>query len=175
MKRPRSGILGSTSGTAAIEFALIAPLMVLLFAGVVEIGRIYQVYNAINRLTSQVAIVYADCSDRPTGTCQTEAANYITSQFVNNVVPQISVSALSFRVYQVAMVGTTPTVVYSAPTGSTLSASQISAAQAVVPNGQSGIVVSASYTHTLQFFPTAMSAYLSSALTAAYTTVQLKS
>jgi Flp pilus assembly protein TadG len=149
--------------------------MVLIFAGVVEIGRIYQVYNTVNRLASQVAIIYADCSDRPTGTCQTEASNFMTSQFVANIAPQITVSSLSFKVFQVTMSGTTPTVVYAAPTGSTLSAGQTSAAQAVLASGQSGVIVSASYTHTLQFFPTVMSSYLSSALTASYITVQLKS
>jgi Flp pilus assembly protein TadG len=175
MPRSRCGILGSISGTAAAEFAMITPLMVLIFAGVVEIGRIYQVYNTVNRLASQVAIIYADCSDRPTGTCQTEASNFMTSQFVANIAPQITVSSLSFKVFQVTMSGTTPTVVYAAPTGSTLSAGQTSAAQAVLASGQSGVIVSASYTHTLQFFPTVMSSYLSSALTASYVTVQLKS
>jgi Flp pilus assembly protein TadG len=174
MRQRLSRFIHSSSATAAIEFAFIVPIMVTMMAGVVECGRLFQVYNATNRIATQLAIVYADCTDTPVGTCGTEANSYMTSQFVANIVPQLTVSALSLQVFQVSMTGTTPTVVYAAPTGSTLSASQISAAQGALASGQSGVVVTATYTHTLQFFQTLMNAYLSSALTPSYTVVQLK-
>jgi len=55
----------SRSGTAAIEFAFILPVLLMMFAGVVEAGRLFQVYDATNRLATQYAIVLADCSDIP--------------------------------------------------------------------------------------------------------------
>jgi Flp pilus assembly protein TadG len=174
MRGRLSHFIRSRSATAAIEFAFIAPVLVMMMAGVVEFGRLFQVYNATNRIATQIAIVFADCSDNPVGTCGTEANSYVTSQFVGNIVPQLTVSALSLTVFQVSMSGTTPTVVYSAPSSASLSASQIAAAQAGLSNGQSGVVVTATYSHTLQFFQTLMNGYLSSALTPSYTAVQLK-
>jgi Flp pilus assembly protein TadG len=165
----------SKSGTAAIEFAFIAPLMIVLFAGTVEVGRAYQVYNAVNRVASQIAITYADCSDSPAGTCQTEANNYMTSQFIANVAPQLTASSLALKIFQVTMSGTTPTVVYAAPSGATMSATQIAAAQASLTNGQSGVVVSGTYKHTLAFFQALMSTALSSYLSVSFNVVQLKS
>jgi hypothetical protein len=55
-----------------------------------------------------------------------------------------------------------------------LTASQVTAAQGVLSNGQVGIVVTATYNHTLQFFQAMMTPYLGSVLTASYTAVQLK-
>ena len=164
----------SRSATAAIEFAFIVPILLMMMAGVVEFGRLIQVYNATNRVATQIAIVYADCSDNPVGTCGTEANSYMTSQFISNIVPQLTVSSLSFKVFQVSMSGTTPTVVYSAPSGATLNAAQTAAAQAALSSGQAGVIVTATYTHTLQFFQTLMNPYLANALTPSYTVAQLK-
>jgi Flp pilus assembly protein TadG len=164
----------SQSGTAAIEFAFIVPILLLMMAGVVEIGRLYQVYNATNRLASQYAIVYADCSDRPVGTCSTELSALGSTSAISNIVPQLQTSLLSISIFQVSMSGTTPTVVYSYPSGATMTASQVTAAQGVLSNGQAGIVVTATYNHTLQFFQALMTPYLASVLTASYTAVQLK-
>ena len=174
MRERLLSFIRSCSATAAIEFAFIAPVLIMMMASVVECGRLFQVYNATNRVATQIAIVYADCSDNPTGTCGTEASSYMTSQFISNIVPQLTVSSLSFQVFQVLMSGTTATVVYCAPSGATLSASQTSAAQATLSNGQSGVIVTATYSHTLQFFSTLMGPYLDSVLTPSYTVVQLK-
>jgi len=62
----------SRSGSSAIEFSFIAPVLLMMIAGVVEIGRLFVVYDGTNRLATQYAIVYADCSDVPSGTCNTE-------------------------------------------------------------------------------------------------------
>lgn len=164
----------SAAGSAAVEFAFIAPILLAMFAGVVETGRIFQVYNATNRLATQYANVYADCSDSPAGTCSTELAALASTSAVSNIVPQLDTSRLSLSIFQVSMSGTTPTIVYASPSGATLSASQVSAAQALLTNGQPGVVVTATYSHSLQFFQTLMNPYLSSLLTASYTAVQLK-
>ncbi|MGA2290147.1 TadE/TadG family type IV pilus assembly protein, partial [Bradyrhizobium sp.] len=102
----------SRSATAAIEFAFIVPILVMMMAGVVECGRLFQVYNATNRLATQYAIVYADCSDDPVGTCATELAALGTTTAFANIVPQLQTSQLSVTIFQVRMSGTTPTVEY---------------------------------------------------------------
>jgi Flp pilus assembly protein TadG len=166
--------VSSRSGSAAIEFAFIAPVLLTMIAGVVELGRLYQVYNGANRLATQYAIVYADCSDNPVGTCATEVALLGSSNAISNIEPQLQNSLLSLSIFQVSMSGTTPTVVYSYPSGASLTSSQVTAAQGLLTSGQSGVVVTATYSHTLQFFQTLMSPYLGSVLTPSYTAVQLK-
>jgi len=166
----------SRSGTAAIEFAFILPVLLMMFAGVVEAGRLFQVYDATNRLATQYAIVLADCSDIPAGTCNSELTALGSTSAISNIVPQLQTSQLSLSIFQVTMSGSTPTVVYSFPAGATLTASQTLAAQGILlANGQSGVIVTATYSHSLQFFQTLMSPYFGSALTPSYTAVQLKS
>ena len=89
-------------------------------------------------------------------------------------LPQLQSSLLSLTIFQVSMSGTTPNVVYAYPSGATLSAGQIAAAQGVLTDGQSGVVVTATYNHSLQFFPTLMTSFLGSVLTPSFTAVQLK-
>jgi len=144
--------------------------MLTMFAGVVEIGKLFQVYDATNRLASQYAIVYADCLQA--GTCSSEPALLGTTAAIANIVPQLHTSQLSLSIFQVSMSGTTPAVVYSFPASATLTASQIAAAQNILSNGLTGVVVTANYTHSLQFFPTQMSTYLNSVLSLSYTAVQ---
>jgi Flp pilus assembly protein TadG len=164
----------ASSATAAIEFAFIVPLMLVLFAGVIEVGRAYQVYNATNRLATQYAIAWADCSDSPVGTCNSELGYFNSASSIANIAPQLHANLLSLTMFQVTMSGSTPNVIYASPSGATPSASQNSAAAAVLTNGQSGIIVTATYNHTLAFFQTLMSPALSSYLTASFTAVQLK-
>jgi len=76
--------------------------------------------------------------------------------------------------FQVTMVGTNPSVVYASPSSATPSSAQISAVQAILTSGQSGIIVTTTYTHTLQYFQSLMTTALSSYLTASFTAVQLK-
>ena len=63
--------LGSRRGNAAIEFAIVAPVMLLLTGGIVEFGLVFKVYNSVNRLATQYASAWSDCSDFPAGTCGT--------------------------------------------------------------------------------------------------------
>jgi Flp pilus assembly protein TadG len=174
MSRRVRPFLQANAGTAAIEFALVVPILLILFAGVIEVGRAYNVYNAVNRLASQYAITYADCSDSPQGTCNTELAKFTTTVAISNIAPQITPASLTLSMFQVSMSGTTPTVVYASPSGATLTSAQIAAAQNVLTDQQSGVIVTARYTHTLQFFQSMMNATLSSYLTPTFTTVQLK-
>jgi len=161
----------SRSASAAVEFAFIFPIMLTMFAGVVEFGRLFQVYDATNRLATQYAIVYADCQQA--STCSSEPALLGTTTAIANIVPQLQTGQLSLNIFQVCMSGATPQPQTSFPAGATLTASQTAAAQSILQNGWTGVVVTASYVHSLQFFPTQMSAYLNSLLSPSYTAVQV--
>ncbi|WP_458682010.1 TadE/TadG family type IV pilus assembly protein [Prescottella equi] len=39
---------GSDSGAAAVEFALVVPILITLVLGIVEFGRVYNVQNAVS-------------------------------------------------------------------------------------------------------------------------------
>lgn len=172
---------------AALEFALISPVLLLLIAGVVEFGRAFQVYEAVNQLTSQYAIAFADCNDYG-DPCSTELATYTNANAVKNIFPQLVYSNLSLQVFQVLMNTSTPYAVsVTYPSGGTLTSAQTTAVQtALTAAAQSalayennqpsicGVIVTASYTHSLAYFPTLMTPLLGSYLTPSSTVVQLK-
>jgi Flp pilus assembly protein TadG len=162
-------------GFAAVEFALLAPVIIVIIAGITEFGRIYVVYNTVNRIATQYAISWADCSDSPVGTCSTEMSLYTPSYALGNVAPQIKASGLTLQMFQVTMGATSPTVVYAYPTGGSLSTAQTNLIKATFTNGQSAVLVTATYAHTLAFFPKSMTALLGSLLAPSYTALQLKS
>jgi Flp pilus assembly protein TadG len=167
--------LKARGATSAIEFAFVAPVMLLMAAGITEIGRYYAVYDAANRLADQYAGAWADCSDVPTGTCATELSTFSSANVISNIVPQLTPAQTTLSMFQIAMVGSTPTVVSSYPSGASLSGAQTTAATSAFSSGQSGVVVTVSYTHTLAFFPASMASILGSVLNISYTVVQLKS
>ena len=166
--------LGSTQATAAVEFAIIIPVLIMVAAGITEFGRYFCVSDAANRLATQYAGVWSDCSDVPAGTCNTELSTLASSATIQNFAPQLIAGQTSISLFEITMNGGTPTVVYSYPSGTGLSPSQTAAAAAFT-NGQSAVIVTVGYSHTLAFFPTQMSQFLSSLLNISYTVSQLKS
>ena len=166
--------LRSRRATAAVEFAIIVPVLLVTAAGITEFGRYFCVSDATNRLATQYAGVWSDCSDVPTGTCNTELSTLTSSATIQNFAPQLIAGQASISMVQITMNGGTPTVVYSYPSGAALSAAQTAAAFTFT-NGQSGVIVTVSYNHTLAFFPVQMSQFLSSLLNISYTVSQLKS
>jgi Flp pilus assembly protein TadG len=162
------------NASAAIEFGLVAPVIIVLIAGIVEFGRIFVVYNTVNRLATQYAIAWSDCSDSPIGACLTELSSYTASNAIANFVPQLNAAKLTLQMFQISMSGTTPTVVYSYPSGSSLTASQISLAKTTFTSGQSAVIVTATYAHSLTYFPAVMTPFLGSVLKPSYTALQLK-
>ncbi|MGD0721738.1 MAG: TadE family protein [Roseiarcus sp.] len=165
----------ATSAAAATEFTLVLPLIVLMFAAIVEFGAIFQVYAATNRIATQFAIAWADCSDSPIGTCQTELNTYTSSFTIANIAPQLTPANLTLTMFEVQMAGTTPTIIYAYPAAATLTAAQTAAAQAAFSATQTGVIVTASYVHTLQFFSFLMTPFLGANLNPTYTVIQLKS
>jgi hypothetical protein len=161
-------------GAAATEFAIVLPVAMLMGAGVTEIGGLVQVMNATNELSSQYAIAWADCTDNPAGTCTTEVGYYAAAPAIANLAPCLTQSALTLQMFEVTMAGTTPQVQIASPSSATLSSAQVSAAQAAFSNGQTGVIVTATYVNTLQFFPTLMAPFLGKTQTISYTVTQLK-
>jgi len=168
-------LIHSNGGIAAIEFAMLAPLLVLFMGGIVEFGRLFQVQAACNRLATQIAMAWADCSDNPAGTCSTEMNNLASSNAVQNIVPQLTYANLSMSMFEVSVSGGSVTTIYHAPAAATLSAAQQAAATTVIASGQTGVVVTVTYTHSLAFFNTVMTSWLGAYLTPSYTVAQLKS
>jgi Flp pilus assembly protein TadG len=156
-----------------VEFALIAPVLLVMSAGVYELGRAFQSLSAANKLASQYAIAWADCSDLPTGTCSTELGIYDTASAIKNLAPQLT-NTVTLQMFQVSMSGTTPTVTYSYPAASSLSGAQTAAASSTLSSGQKGVIVTVSYTHTLDIFSGVLSGIVPASIPMSYTVVQLK-
>lgn len=165
----------SDRGVAAIEFCLVAPLLLLLMGGIVEFGSALQANNQANRLATQYAIAYADCSDFPVGTCRTELASYASNFAVSNIAPALQQPNFTLQMFQVTMNGAAPSVTYASPSGAALTAAQITAARGAIASGQSGVVVSVTYTHRVQLLSAIVTPFLGSSLSFPYTVAQLKS
>lgn len=162
-------------GTAAVEFALIVPFMLLFLAGTVEFGRAYQVYSAVNRLATGYAAAWSDCGDSPAGTCATELAVYASTAAMRNIVPQLT-ATISLRMMQFDLpaTGSAVTSTYATPSGITLTTAEFTIAQSAIPALQTGVVVTVSYAHTLMFFGTIMGPIVGSVRNVSYTVAQLK-
>jgi len=162
------------AGTAAVEFAIVVPVMIAMAGGGFELGRAFQAYDAVNRLATQYAFVWADCSDSPVGTCLTELNTYTSSSALANIAPQLVASNINLRMFQVTVAGSSVNVVYAYPSGQTPTAAEQLAATSTLNNGQTGVVVSISYVHSLLVFTTLMSPIIGSSYTMTFTVVQVK-
>ena len=171
----RGGLLGfgrARSGSAAVEFAFIAPVLILLGAGVFELTRALQARSAIDKLASQYAITYADCVDSPAGACNTELATFDAAASLKNLEPLL-VLPITLQLIQVLMDSNgKPQVTY--PSGGSLSTAQSAAATNVLTSGQTGVVVTVSYTYTLDVFPGVLNGIVPSSMPMTYTVAQLK-
>lgn len=166
--------LRTRAGTAAVEFALVVPIMLAMTAGAVELGSAFQAYNAANRLATQYAFTWSDCNDSPAGTCNTELGAFTSASTLANVAPQLVTANISLRMFQVIVVGSAVNVTYAYPAGQTLTSSETTAALSTLTNGQAGVVVSINYVHNLIAFATLMSAIIGPSYTITFTVVQTK-
>lgn len=186
MRRRPFRLASDRRGTSAMEFALIAPLLLLFTGGIVELGGAYQKYVAVNRLATRYAIAWADCSDQPSGQCgltptsgvtSPELALYTSSFTEQNIAPQLQpVSGIGLRMMQISFsAGGSATTTYAYPSGTTPTAAELTIAHAVVANSQTGVVVTASYSYAPMFFSTLMKPFFGNGLVFSYTVAQLKS
>ncbi len=165
--------LRAREGAAIMEFAFVVPIMLLLVAGITELGHAYNIYNSTNKLAVQYAEAWADCKT----SCQAELTNYTNSNVISNIVPTINPSALALRMLWVTANGTSTTVSYSSPSGVTwatmTAAEQNVITSNLIPTGTVGVIVSASYTFSPLYFPVEMSNLMGAPRTAAYTVAQV--
>ena len=180
--------LSGSRGAAIIEFVAVLPVMLLLLAAIVEFGRLFIVYAATDRLATNYALAWANCSENSVdtnGVCSNELANYTTAASISNVVPQLTLANLTLTMAEFTVTsGGTATAIYSGgytgadpaqladATTRAASAFTLFESPAAV---QYVVVVEVKYTHSLQFFSKLMSPFLGGYLTPSFTTVQLKS
>jgi len=175
MRRLLRLLAADRRAVVAIEFAVIAPCMVLLAGGIFTIGSLVRANAAVNRLAMQYAMSFADCSDTSSGVCLTELDEYVTTAAFGNIAPQRSVANLTVTMAQVKMNGSTPAIEYAYPTNLSLSAAQTTALSAGgVGSGQTGVVVTATYQYQVLLFPAVLVPIIGSSVTMSYTVAQLK-
>ena len=173
MRRGPLAFSRARSATSAVEFAIMLPVLLLLLASTVEIGRLAVAYESVNRLATRYAISWADCSDTVVGVCATELALYVTPAAVQNMAPQIA-SSVTLRMMEVQMSGASATVVYAYPAAATPTATELTLAQNVIGSGNTGIIVTTSYTYAPQFFTSIVKPFLGSGRAISYTIAQRK-
>ena len=162
------------SGSAAVEFSFIAPLMILMGAGVYELTHLFNAQSGVNKVASQFAIAYADCVDLPAGTCRTELNTYSGPYATKNLEPLLP-NPWTLQMFQVAVNGGAASVTYAYPAGAALSTRQAAAATSVISDGHVGVVVTVNYTYTLDIFPAVLTGVVPSSIPMTYTVAQLKS
>lgn len=67
------------SGVAAVEFALVVILLLIIVAGVIEFGRAFWYYNALTKATRDGARFMSDTSSATIGNSATVAENLVVA------------------------------------------------------------------------------------------------
>jgi len=161
---------------AAIEFAIIVPVVLALAATTLEFGMYYRALDAVNKLAAQYAIAWADCAGATE--CQAEANVFSSTTLANNLTSGSLVAAnLSFRLYQAKRQNSTtlyaPTV--AIPSATVPDSNEKAAIlNKVETNEKFGVVVTITYTHVPQFFASTANAFLAPYLTIRARVAQLQ-
>jgi Flp pilus assembly protein TadG len=161
-------------GIAAIEFAIIAPVVIFLAAATLEFGAYYRALDGVNKLASQYAISWSDCSDDASASCGTEGTSYTSGSLATNLAPSLVAASVSVRLFQVRIESGSVKTVYARPTGIALDANERAALLDRLEDGDAGVVVTVAYTHTLQFFADMLTSTLGPYLSMKARVVQLK-
>lgn len=137
-------ILGDEQGIAALEFALVLPVMVLLLMGMVEVRGAVEAYGKALSATQTVADLTSRADSQTTATM-----NMITSaaQRVLDPLPS-GADRLGIRVVSIGIATNgTPTQLWSYSSGGSTDAPNLESARGLANPGESVVMVSLSYTH----------------------------
>ena len=132
-------------GTAAVEFAFVAPLMILLYYGLAELTQ----GMMADRRTSHVASIIGDLVAQDTQVTQTEMTDIFNVG--KAVVAPFPTASLSMRITSVkADAGGTPKVVWSKTSGgmSALSGTVTGVPAGLIAANESVIMAEATYVYT---------------------------
>jgi Flp pilus assembly protein TadG len=157
---------------AAIEFAIIVPVVIALFATMLEFGLYYRSLDAVNKLASQYAIAWADCSDDTS--CGSEATAFSSSTLATNLTQGLAPASYSVRMFKVSVSGTTITADVKIPSTATVDTNERTAILNKIASGQEGVIVTVSYTHSAQFFASTANTFFSPYFNIKARVVQLK-
>jgi len=148
LRSRRRGFAASETGVMAIEFSLVAPLFLLLLAGVVNYGEALQAQTAIGRLAGQIAYSWAQCQNSLSARgCRADMQNYATA--IPNVAPMLNPDNLKVRLIEAKLQNGALTTLNSS---GALSPTLTAALMATLSDGQSGVGVEISYQCTYLLF-----------------------
>jgi len=104
---PIRGFISSARGNAAIEFAIIMPMLLVLFLGSIDAGRAIAIYMKVRAATYTLATITNICNAiQTTGTCQTpvtSAGMQTITQATATVLTPYSTSPLIATVSQLSI------------------------------------------------------------------------
>ena len=145
MKHHRPSITHDRRGLAALEFALIAPVLFTLFLGTVEVSTLVRAKMKFGAVADSMASLVA--LQNPIGQ-GTMISDFCTGE--GYTLAPFSASTLSIRVDSVTNHGTSTTADWTKSCGSVANASSpVTLAAALVPaSGNSVIVVQTQYTYS---------------------------
>lgn len=144
-----SAAVRDNNASIAVEFAFLMPVLILLLGGSFELSGAIQANAHLTTMVGQVALSWGDCVDNPTGTCQTEMSQYVSSNTKSEIARSLDPGQFSLNLWQVSVSGTTVSTTYGT-TGLTPAAT--AAALAQIPGGNSGVVVIGSYFYRPRVF-----------------------
>lgn len=148
MRRSLQSLACDTRGVAAVEFALLAPLMLVLYFGMVELCQGYMAQKRADHVASMVADLAAQESD----VTKAELADYFA--IGDLIMKPFSSATLKQRVSSVTRISsTTYRVDWSQTKGMTqpLQASQAGIPSNMLANGESVIIGESFYTYDSVF------------------------
>lgn len=145
-------LAGDVRGVSAVEFALIAPVMILFYAGLVDLS---QAYMALKR-TNHVAAVTADLASQSTVLTSTEVDGIFKAGI--DIMAPFASASLEQRVSSVTRVSSSTYKVdwsrSSRTTGALSGDLPVANAKApadMLANGESVIIAEAAYTYSSPF------------------------
>lgn len=138
------GFGGDERGVAAIEFALISTAMFMFLSGAVDVVQMITVHRDLHRITAEAAQALSACtSNSNSTTCGVEFALALNSKAAN-ITPKlagVSISAATFTRQDDKIDNMVGTMTY-------LPSDMNTDALAMLANGDSGVAVLVTYTHT---------------------------